>query len=66
MEERRNYAEGVCYTQIDDEWYNSQPNLEGRRQLKASELFPVPGKAAGEMTAFQHPHLCNCRVFDVA
>ena len=31
-----------------------------------ARLFPVPGKAAGEMTAFQHPHLCNCRVFDVA
>ena len=31
-----------------------------------ARIFPVPGKAAGEMTAFQHPHLCNCRVFDVA
>ena len=31
-----------------------------------ARLFPVPGKAAGEMTAFRHPHLCNARVFDVA
>lgn len=30
-----------------------------------ARLFPVPGKAAGEMTDFVNPHLCNAAVFDV-
>ena len=30
-----------------------------------ARLFPVPGKAAGEMTEFANPILCNTRVFDV-
>ena len=49
MQTKRDYVEGVCYTQIDEEWYNNQADFgdmypgDGRRQLKASELFPVPG-----------------------
>merc|ERR1712060_319999 len=31
----------------------------------SARLFPVPGKAAGEMTTFKNPFLCNARVFDV-
>ena len=30
-----------------------------------ARLFPVPGKAAGEMTSFDNPHLVNTRVFEV-
>ena len=28
-------------------------------------LFPVPGKAAGDMTEFESADLCNCTVFEV-
>jgi uncharacterized protein (UPF0210 family) len=28
-------------------------------------LFPVPGLAAGDVTAFESDDLCNCRVFDI-
>lgn len=28
-------------------------------------LFPVPGKAAGEMTSFANPHMCDAPVFDL-
>ena len=31
----------------------------------SARLFPVPGKAAGEMTAFANPFLCNTAVFAV-
>lgn len=31
----------------------------------SARLFPVPGKQAGEQTAFENPYLCNCAVFDV-
>jgi len=31
----------------------------------SARLFPVPGKAAGEQTAFENPYLCNTAVFDV-
>jgi uncharacterized protein (UPF0210 family) len=30
-----------------------------------ARLFPVPGKAAGELTGFAHPILCDTRVFEV-
>lgn len=30
-----------------------------------ARIFPVPGKAAGEMTAFENPILCNTAVFQV-
>lgn len=30
-----------------------------------ARLFPVPGKGAGERTAFQNPHLCDATVFEV-
>jgi uncharacterized protein len=28
-------------------------------------LFPIPGMAAGDITAFESDDLCNCRVFSV-
>ena len=31
----------------------------------SSRLFPVPGAAAGELTTFDNPYLCNTRVFHV-
>lgn len=31
----------------------------------SARLFPVPGKAAGEQTAFENPFLCNTAVFHV-
>ena len=30
-----------------------------------ARVFPVPGKAAGEMTSFANPFLCDTRVFEV-
>ena len=30
-----------------------------------ARIFPVPGKVAGEMTAFENPILCNTTVFHV-
>ena len=41
-EDKKNYAENVCFTDIDDSWWNTQTGR--RRQLgAAAELFPVPG-----------------------
>jgi uncharacterized protein (UPF0210 family) len=31
----------------------------------SARLFPIPGKKAGEMTAFDSPYLVNCRIFNV-
>lgn len=31
----------------------------------SARLFPIPGKKAGEMTAFTSPYLVDCRIFDV-
>ena len=31
----------------------------------SARLFPVPGKAAGEMTAFENQYLCNCNIFAI-
>ncbi len=31
----------------------------------SARLFPVPGKQAGEQTAFENPYLCNTAVFEV-
>jgi uncharacterized protein len=31
----------------------------------SARLFPIPGKNAGEMTAFDSPYLVNCRIFNV-
>ena len=30
-----------------------------------ARLFPVPGRAAGEMTSFAHPILCDTKIFEV-
>jgi len=35
------------------------------RKPLSARLFPVPGKAAGQMTAFSDPLLTNCAVFSV-
>ena len=35
------------------------------RKPLSVRVFPVPGKAAGEMTEFDSPYLCNGRVFAV-
>jgi uncharacterized protein len=31
----------------------------------SARLFPIPGKNAGEMTAFDSPYLVDCRIFNV-
>jgi uncharacterized protein len=31
----------------------------------SARLFPIPGKKAGEMTAFTSPYLVDCRIFNV-
>ncbi|NES20654.1 MAG: DUF711 family protein [Symploca sp. SIO3E6] len=31
----------------------------------SARLFPIPGKKAGEMTAFNSPYLVDCRIFSV-
>ncbi len=31
----------------------------------SARLFPIPGKKAGEMTAFTSPYLVNCKIFTV-
>ncbi len=31
----------------------------------SARLFPMPGKKAGEMTAFNSPYLVDCRIFRV-
>jgi uncharacterized protein len=31
----------------------------------SARLFPIPGKNAGEMTAFNSPYLVDCRIFNV-
>ena len=31
----------------------------------SARLFPIPGKKAGEMTAFDSPYLVDCRIFNV-
>jgi hypothetical protein len=31
----------------------------------SARLFPIPGKKAGEMTAFNSPYLVDCRIFNV-
>jgi uncharacterized protein len=31
----------------------------------SARLFPIPGKKAGEMTAFTSPYLVNCKIFPV-
>jgi uncharacterized protein (UPF0210 family) len=31
----------------------------------AARLFPIPGKKAGEMTAFTSPYLMDCKIFQV-
>ncbi|NER97954.1 MAG: DUF711 family protein [Symploca sp. SIO1B1] len=31
----------------------------------SARLFPIPGKKAGEMTAFNSPYLVDCRIFGV-
>ena len=31
----------------------------------SARLFPVPGKAAGDMTTFENPYLCNTAVFEI-
>ncbi len=31
----------------------------------AARLFPIPGKQAGEMTAFTSPYLMDCKIFQV-
>lgn len=31
----------------------------------SARLFPIPGKQAGEMTAFNSPYLVDCRIFNV-
>lgn len=28
-------------------------------------VLPVPGKKAGELTSFESPFICNCRIFDL-
>ena len=31
----------------------------------SARLFPIPGKKAGEMTAFDSPYLVNCKIFNI-
>ena len=38
---KKEYSENVCFVDIDDGWWSEQTGR--RRQLKATELFPVPG-----------------------
>lgn len=36
-----------------------------RKQLTV-RLMPVPGKAAGELSSFDSPYMCNARIYGVA
>lgn len=36
-----------------------------KRRPLSCRLFPVPGGAPGELTAFSSPYLCNTRIFPI-